>query len=507
MIKSKLHNPIVAKNSHIENAVIERVDTLTEQAFADIANATPVIPETGRIWYNSELGTFKFANNDNAGNGDSYIDEFLSRTDVRQQTVAGKVNYEDTLNIFDVDGATLFGADSTTKTIAIDASNVSETITNAFTILADNTDIKFVADNANNSMDINYRLINTVGETINFTASTSIVISDGATDKLVIDNTNDAITANYASVVANTDTTTFNTTGSLKVTDGTNNKIVADNVGNELSVNYATTTITGDATVDGNMVVTGDLTVGGSTTKVDIASESLSIADNIITLNSNLTTEDPRLASALIDGEDVDANAGIAVNRGAEGVMDWLKWTESSDTSSTETLKEGVSKTAIWNYEATTPAYELHQIVDEYTIGRINTDISGSSLVGYDGYVGTNFGTGAGFQVTADKLDNTVDTIIQEIDTNKFNTANSVRVGETPSAGTSFTITHGLDTVFVNVKVQREEFGKWFFDIMPIEVVDANTITISSTESTKIRYMIEAVQGFDIDQTTDLVIA
>ncbi len=501
MLKSKLHNPIIAQNSHIENAVVEKVNTTAESVFADLGNA--VVPETGRIWYNSELGTFKFANN----GGTNYIDEFLSRTDVRQQTVQGKVNFEDTLNIFDVDSATLFGADSATKAVAIDANTVDSTVTTTFRILADNGDIKFIADNANNSMDINYRLINTIGETLNITASSSIVVSDGATDKLIIDNTNDSITATYTDITTNTTTSTFNTTGTIKVTDGTNDKIVGDNVNNELSINYANTTLTGDATVDGNMVVTGDLTVGGQQTKVDVQSESLSIADNVITLNSNLTTEDPRLASALVDGEDVDHNAGVAVNRGSEGVMDWIKWIESTDTSSAETLKEGTSQVSIWNYEATTPAYELHQIVDAYTIGRLNTDISGSSLVGYDGYVGTNYASGFGFKLDAQKVDAVVDTIVEEIDNNKFDTANSVRVGETTTAGTSFTITHNLGTVFVNVEVQREEDGKWFFDVLPVEVVDANTITIESTESTNIRYMIKAVEGFDINQSTDLVVS
>ena len=505
MIKSKLHNPIIATGSQIENAVIQTVSTSDEAVFSDLGNASPVVPEIGRIWYNSEAGTFKFANNEVSGSGTSYIDEFLSRTDIRQQTVKGKVNYEDTLNIFDVEGVTLFGADSATKIISMDTTSISATITNTFSILADNSDIKFIADNTNDSLDINYKTINTSGETVKLTASTSIIVSDGATDKLVIDNTNDLITATYGSIEANTTTTTLNTTSVLKVTDGTNDKIVADNTNNELAINYTNTTITGDATVDGNMVVTGDLTVGGQTTKVNIASETLTIADNVITLNSNLTTEDPRLASAIVDGEDVDQNAGISVNRGSEGVMDWIKWIESSDTSTSETLKEGRTYTSVWNYEGNTPAYEMHKVVDEYTLARINADMSGTSLIGYDGYIGTNSATGAGFQLSADTLDDTVDAIIQEIDTNKFNTANAVRVGQTTTAGTSFTITHNLGTVFVNVKIQREEAGKWYFDTMPIEVVDANTITIESTESTNIRYMIEAIQGFDINQTTDLV--
>jgi sporulation protein YlmC with PRC-barrel domain len=507
MINSKLHNPVIANNSHIENAVVQKVSTSEEVVFSDLNNATPVVPETGRIWYNAELGTFKFANNGVSGNEESYIDEFLSRTDIRQQSVKGKVNYEDTLNVFDIDGTLLLGVNSTSKTIAVEALSLTTKLTDTFTLISDNDDIKILADNSSDEFNINYGVIKTVGDTVKLMASTGIVISDGVTDKLNIDNINDSINATYATITATTSNIDFNTTNSLKITDGTNDKVVANNANDELAINYNNTTITGDATVDGNMVVTGDLTVGGQTSKVDIQSENLSIADNIITLNSNLTTEDPRLASAIVDGEDVDANAGISVNRGSEGIMDWIKWIESSDTTTDETLKEGRTYTSVWNYESTAPAYEMHKIVDEYTLARINADISGTSLVGYDGYIGSNIGSGVGFQLNADKLDNTVDAIVQEIDTNKFNTANAVRVGQTTTAGTTFTITHNLGTVFVNVKVQREEDDKWYFDTMPIEVVDENTIIIESSETTNIRYMIESIQGFDINQETDLVVS
>ena len=131
--------------------------------------------------------------------------------------------------------------------------------------------------------------------------------------------------------------------------------------------------------------------------------------------------------------EDVDHDAGVAVNRGSEGTVEIIKWVESTDTSSAETLKEAVAMTSIWNYEAATPAYELHQIIDAYTLGRQTTDKSGASWVGYDGYEGTNYtdaiagGATEGealeysYKLDAGTLDNSIDSIVQEIDTIKFN--------------------------------------------------------------------------------------
>lgn len=277
--------------------------------------------------------------------------------------------------------------------------------------------------------------------------------------------------------------------------------------------------IQGNTRVDGNMVVSGDLIVGGKTTKVDVAAENMTIADNVVILNSNLDlTVDPRLASTIVDGTDVDANAGLAVNRGSEGILDLIKWVESTDVTTLETLKEGTANISIWNYEAAIPSYELHQIIDAYTLGRQIVDKSGASWIGYDGYEGINYtnaiNAGAtsddasnySFKIKPDQLDNVVDTLVQEIDNIKFDDNNSVRVGQTVGMGTEFTITHNLGTVFVDVRIQREDEGNWYFDTLPIQVIDENTIKIVSTEITRIRYMISAIQGFDVNHATELVI-
>lgn len=652
MIKSKLHNPIIAKNSHLENAVIEKVNLTTEKLFSDLGNVVPVVPETGRIWFNTESGTFKFAN---VGDGKNYVDEFLSRTDTRIQSVAGKLHFNDTVTINNsTNGSAILTVDSATQQIKVNATdlnittlgnldthiltnsnetvdgnkdevvggsrttsvtassidsvsgnrtittegmysftassnatstynanktesvlgNASITVANTLTESVKNkttnvtgdvvetvagtinissvgnvveiysadqsttvtgnlglkvgteltvTDlagnVKLSSNNTTNTVTLNYSNVSVNGQVETHTLSNKFVVNNGSTDKFVLDNTNDKASVVYKTVEVTGTTVTTNVTGSLTLTDGSANKVVADNVNNSLTINYGEVTVTGNTTVDGNMVITGDLTIGGQTTKVDIAAENMTIADNVIILNSNLTNEDPRLASAIVDGTNVDNNAGVAVNRGNQGVLDLIKWVESADTTTSETLKLANAQVSIWNFEAATPSYELHQILDAYTAGRQVKDKSGTSWIGYDGNNGVHYtaAINAGetpedaldytYKLDAGKLDASIDSIVQEIDTIKFNTFNTVRVGETPSAGTSFTINHNLGTVFVDVRIQREEDGKWYFDVLPTQVVDANTVKIETTESTKIRYMIKAIEGFDVNHANDLTIS
>ena len=80
--------------------------------------------------------------------------------------------------------------------------------------------------------------------------------------------------------------------------------------------------ITGDQTIAGaktfsdNMTVNGDLTVTGTTTTVN--SETISLADNIIDLNSNFTSGSPT------------ENAGIRIQRGDDAAVQ-LRWNEADD--------------------------------------------------------------------------------------------------------------------------------------------------------------------------------
>jgi len=81
---------------------------------------------------------------------------------------------------------------------------------------------------------------------------------------------------------------------------------------------------TGNVTVNDSLSVTGDLTVSGTTTTVN--SETISLADNIIALNSNFTSGSPT------------EDTGISVTRGGSAAKTLLwdetndKWTVGSET-------------------------------------------------------------------------------------------------------------------------------------------------------------------------------
>ena len=75
-------------------------------------------------------------------------------------------------------------------------------------------------------------------------------------------------------------------------------------------------TISGSKTFSDSVIISGDLTVQGTTTTVN--SETISLADNIIDLNSNLTSGAP------------SENAGIRVMRGDASAVQ-VRWNETSD--------------------------------------------------------------------------------------------------------------------------------------------------------------------------------
>lgn len=72
----------------------------------------------------------------------------------------------------------------------------------------------------------------------------------------------------------------------------------------------------GTVTVDDNLIVSGDLTVSGTTTTVN--TETINLADNIITLNSNETGTPSQ-------------NSGIEIERGTSANVE-LRWNETTDS-------------------------------------------------------------------------------------------------------------------------------------------------------------------------------
>jgi len=113
------------------------------------------------------------------------------------------------------------------------------------------------------------------------------------------------------------DTLTF--TGGTGVTTAvTNNTVtlsIGQAVGTASDVTFGSVTTSGNASVGGNLVVTGNLTVQGNTTTLN--TETLSVEDNIIVLNSNVTGAP-------------SSDAGITVERGTSDDAS-IRWNESTD--------------------------------------------------------------------------------------------------------------------------------------------------------------------------------
>jgi len=99
------------------------------------------------------------------------------------------------------------------------------------------------------------------------------------------------------------------TTGAGGIASLANNPIFSSNI-------TARNITANNISISNDVTVTGNLTVQGNT--VTVQSETVLIADNILTLNSNAT------------GSPTE-NAGIEVNRGSSSNVA-VRWNESTDT-------------------------------------------------------------------------------------------------------------------------------------------------------------------------------
>jgi hypothetical protein len=123
----------------------------------------------------------------------------------------------------------------------------------------------------------------------------------------------------------------------------------------------------------------------------------------------------------------------------------------------------------------------------------------GSELVGYEGYSESDDNIkNPTLILEAQNVKNTIDEIASKIN-HKFNEIDTSFVKHETTddeKSDTYTINHNLNSVFVDVSVQvYDEIDKiWRFDVVVIEVLDANTvkISLSAGQPQKIRYVIKA---------------
>lgn len=138
----------------------------------------------------------------------------------------------------------------------------------------------------------------------------------------------DTVGSYVESLVAGTGVTLSNNSGE----GATPTVAIGQSVATSASVQFAQITTTGNVTVG------GDLTVSGTTTTIN--TETINLADNIITLNSNETSSPSQ-------------NAGIEVERGTSTNVSirWNettdKWEFTNDGSTYEAFGSGPSETVL----------------------------------------------------------------------------------------------------------------------------------------------------------------
>ena len=136
---------------------------------------------------------------------------------------------------------------------------------------------------------------------------------------------------------------------------------------------------TGNVTLNDSVVITGDLTVSGTTTTVN--SETINLADNILNLNSDFTSGSPT------------QDAGLSVSRGGSTAKTFL-WDETNDkwTVGSETMVAGTFEGNLTgNVTGTVSSLSNHDTDDVtegssnlyFTTARVDSHLSGGTGVSY----------------------------------------------------------------------------------------------------------------------------
>jgi len=223
-------------------------------------------------------------------------------------------------------------------------------------------------------------------------------------------------------------------------------------------------TITNDLTVGNDLVIQGDLTVSGTTTTVN--TEEILLADNIITLNSNLA------ASAA-----PTENAGFEVNRGSASAVA-LRWNETGDVWEATTDGSTYKEVLLSGDAAASDISDF----DEAAQDAVGTILADSETVDFTYTDGTpeikadvKLQASNSYLLSASGLALDIPTLEAKLVTDSFTKKASASVGN--GVNTSFAVSHNLGTRDVVVNVYDNDT----YDTVEIDVVrtDSNTVTVS----------------------------
>lgn len=221
-----------------------------------------------------------------------------------------------------------------------------------------------------------------------------------------------------------------------------------------------------DLTVTNDLVVQGDFTVSGTTTTVN--TEEILLADNIITLNSNLA------ASA-----SPTENAGFEINRGSASAVA-LRWNETLDVWEATTDGE-TYKTVLLSGDAAALDISDFDEAAQDAVGAMVENTATVDLTYTDETpelkADVKLQASDSYLLSASGLAVDLSTLETQLVTDSFTKKAAANVGN--GVNTSFAISHNLGTRDVQVQV----YDNSTFDTVEVDVVrtDTNTVTVSFT--------------------------
>lgn len=273
-----------------------------------------------------------------------------------------------------------------------------------------------------------------------------------------------------ATIAGGTGISTSASAGTVTVTNdgvtslsGTTNEVTVDTSTGSVTVGLPDdVTIGNNLTVSNDLTVTGDLTVSGTTTTVN--TETINLADNIITLNSN-------------EAGTPSQNGGIEIERGTSDNVEF-RWNETSDVWEATTDGTNYSTVLLSGDAAASDISDFDEAAQD-AVGGMVADTATVDLTYTDGTpelkADVKLKSSDSYLASASGLAVDVASLEAKLVTDSFTKKASANVGN--GANTSFAITHSLGTRDVVVNV----YDNSTYDTVETDVVrtDANTVTVS----------------------------
>jgi trimeric autotransporter adhesin len=431
----KFLTPIDLNKLELQNAAIQNLAT------------PPGTPATGQVYYDTVDSKIKVWTGSawaNVGGSQEEIEDYIDNLLAAGNGVS--LTYDDENNILtivntgvlSVAGGTDIDVDSSTGdvTISLPATIGSDTTGNAATAT---TASGVVANSVALGTDTTGNYVATVAGSSNVTVtgsgSESAAVSIDLPSSISVDVTGD-LTGNADTATALQTARTISITGDATASasfDGTSdislaltidsNSVVSSITGtaNEVEVSASVGAVIvglpddvivgNDLTVSNDLVVSGDLTVNGTTTTVN--TETINLADNIITLNSNAT------------GTPTE-NSGVEVERGDSANVA-IRWNEASDKW--QYTEDGTSYLTVGSAEDIS-ALDSRVTTNEGDISTLQSDVSTNSsdisgldsrLTTAEGDISTNTGNISTNASDISALDSRVTVNEGDISTNASN--------------------------------------------------------------------------------------